>query len=75
MSETYSFDRQEGDVCVLVGDAGGQLCLPAGELPPDARPGDLFRMVEGVFAKLPEETEDRRRQVLSLQERLRRRNK
>lgn len=74
MGETYSFDRREGDICVLVGDDGGVLNLPVADLPDGAEPGDLIRVENGALTRLPDETEIRRRQVLALQRRLRRRN-
>jgi len=44
--ELYAVDRREGDVCVLVTDAGASIDVAAKQLPPDCR-------AEGVVIRVP----------------------
>ena len=44
--QLYIVDRREGDVCVLVTDAGSSVDVPAKQLPPDCR-------AEGVVMRVP----------------------
>ncbi len=68
----YSLDRFEGDVAVLVGEDETTLSVPCGELPSAAKPGDMLRPIDGVYAIDTDATQARREQILRLQRKLRR---
>ena len=69
---TYSVDRIEGDVVVLVDDAGHNVLISRSELPDSAGTGSILRLQGENYILDEAETEARRSYVLSLQEKLRR---
>jgi len=69
----YSYDRREGDLAVLVDEAGDSRTVPVTLLPPEATEGAMLRLQDDVFCLDTDAAEERRRQVLALQQRLLRR--
>ncbi len=69
----YSVDRFEGDVAVLVDDAGNSRDILRGMLPDNVRTGDVLQELDGVFVWNRTATETRRARILQLQNALRRR--
>ena len=61
--ETYIIDRFEGETAVLEGTGGGMRDIPRGELPPDARPGDVLRYENGAFRIDARATGERRADI------------
>lgn len=70
---TFSLDRIEGDVAVLIDDNDKTVNVPLSDLPSTAQCGDVLSIVDGAYCVDIEKTEKRRSYVLSLQEKLRRR--
>ncbi|MBQ9860228.1 MAG: DUF3006 domain-containing protein [Clostridia bacterium] len=66
----WSYDRREGDIAVLVDEQGNSCEIAVNALPSEAVEGMLLRQTDSGFVADGEATEARRRQVLSLQERL-----
>ncbi|MBQ1203517.1 MAG: DUF3006 domain-containing protein [Clostridia bacterium] len=71
----YSFDRQEGEIAVLVNDQGDSIEVPISSLPPHTKVGARLRQSDAGFVLDQEETVRRRQYVLDLQARLRSKNK
>lgn len=73
MSEirTYSVDRIEGDVAVLVDDDGHSASIPVLQLPASVRSGDVLHCRDDIYELDRSETDARRSLVLSLQDRIR----
>lgn len=71
----WSYDRREGELAVLIDEAGNSRVVPAETLPADAREGMLLRQEGETFLPDGAATDDRRRHVLSLQQRLLRRSR
>ena len=69
---TYSVDRIEGDVVVLMDDDGHSVHITLSELPDSAGTGSILRLQEDRYVLDAAETDARRSYVLSLQEKLRR---
>ncbi len=70
----YSVDRIEGEYAVLVGDSGPELPVLLAELPEGVREGNVLRLEDGVYRTDATEEQHRRSQILSLQDKLRRKN-
>lgn len=68
----FSVDRIEGACAVLVGDAGDELTVLLTELPEGIKAGNVVRAEDGVYQLDTAEEQRRRAQILSLQEKLRR---
>ncbi len=58
----YSIDRFEGGLAVLL-CGGRELAVKRELLPEDAAEGDLFRLEDGRYVHLPEQTRQRRREA------------
>lgn len=71
MEKLYSYDRREGDVVVLVDEAGRSMTLSLSALPEGAQEGDLLRHTADGFRIDRGATQSRRQRVLALQQRLR----
>ena len=69
---TYSVDRIEGEYAVLVGDNGPDRPVLLAELPEGVKAGSILRLEAGVYSLDATEEQQRRRQILSLQDKLRR---
>ena len=67
----YSFERVEDSVAVLIDDHGNAITVARGDLPPQARPGDVLRVCDGVYCVDSTETEARRERIRRLQDLLR----
>lgn len=70
MDKTFSLDRIEETLAVLIDRNGGVFRVLAHMLPPDAREGDLLALQGGRWTVLPEETAHRRDANFDLQESL-----
>lgn len=68
----YSLVRFEQELAVLEDDDETIHNLPRALLPADARPGEVFLRQGDAFLPAPEETARRRKEILRLQEKLRR---
>ena len=68
MAMTFSLDRFEEDVAVLIDRDGGCFSVLAHKLPSDAREGDLVALQNGVWTLLREETDKLRRELFDLSE-------
>lgn len=71
----YSVDRIEGNAAVLVDDDGRSVSVPVSQLPEAVVAGDILSLKDGVYSLNTAETEVRRAHALSLQNKLRRKNK
>ena len=71
MTGSYSFDRREGDLAVLVDSDGVSHLVPLTALPPEAREGQLLRKTATGYMVDADATDARRQRVLELQRRLR----
>lgn len=70
MDRTFSLDRFEDDLAVLIAQDGGRFAVLARFLPTDAREGDLVALRSGRWTILPQETERLRAELFDLQESL-----
>ena len=70
-ARTYSVDRIEGDVAVLVDDDGHSVPVPVSQLPASVISGDVLRLQDGIYELDRTETDARRSFVLSLQDKIR----
>ena len=70
MDKTFSIDRFEEDLAVLVSQDGGTFPVLARFLPSDAREGDLVALQAGKWTILRTETEKLRAELFDLQESL-----
>lgn len=70
----YSVDRIEGTYAVLVGDDGDDCSVLLTDLPEGMKEGAVVRLENGAYALDESEQQSRRSRVLSLQEKLRRKN-
>lgn len=70
-ASTYSVDRIEGDVAVLVDDTGHSVPVPVSQLPASICVGDVLRLRNGIYEPDRAETDARRSLVLSLQDKIR----
>lgn len=68
----YSVDRFEGDLAVLVDDEGNSRTEPLSALPAGTHEGSIFLLTEEGYSPDLDTESKRREQVLSLQEKLRR---
>ena len=66
----WSIDRFEGDTAVLIGEDEALMHLSRAELPSEAGEGSVVAFSDGEWILLPEETQDVRRTLFSLQESL-----
>lgn len=66
----WSIDRFEGDTAVLVGEDETVLQVSRAKLPSEAEEGSVVAFSDGRWIFLPEETQDMRRALFSLQESL-----
>ena len=73
--QLFSLDRIEGDVAVLLSDTGECCTVPLSQLPAIPENGKMYRVVGDGFVEDPVAEEERRAEVRSLQNRLRRKNK
>ena len=71
----WSVDRIVGDMAVLVDDNGNTRDIAMGELPDSIKEGVLLRLIDGVYITDKAATEMRKNAVLSLQDKLRRKQK
>ena len=71
----YTLDRLEGNVAVLVDEEGYSHPVPLAQLPTEVKVSDVVHCVNGQYCLAPQATEERRSYVLSLQDKLRRKNK
>ncbi len=69
----YSIDRFEGDIAVLIDEAGNRLDVPRDDLPSGIEAGDMVRLQDGVFQRDNDAAAARRAQIIALQNRLRNR--
>ena len=72
---TYSVDRIEGEMAVLVNEEGYSHPVSLTTLPAETKCGDMLQYIQGEYRLAPQATEERRAYDLSLQEKLRRRSK
>ncbi len=70
MDKTFSIDRFEEDLAVLIAQDGGYFPVSAHKLPPDAHEGSLVALQDGRWTVLQEETEELRQSLFDLQESL-----
>ena len=70
---TYSVDRIESDLAILVDEEENSYPVPLLELPTDIKVGDMLRWQDDCYCLDERMTQERRSYVLSLQEKLRRR--
>ncbi len=70
MNKTFSLDRIEETLAVLIDRDGGVFHVLAHMLPPDAREGDLLELQGGRWTVLTQETQRRRDANFDLQESL-----
>ena len=71
----YSVDRFEGDLAVLVDDEGISRTELLSALPEGTHEGTILLLTEEGYSPDPDTESKRREQVLSLQERLRRKSR
>lgn len=69
----YSVDRVEGAYAVLVGDVD-DVSVPLTELPEGVKEGSVLRLENGAYVLDSAEEQRQRNRILSLQEKLRRKN-
>ncbi len=69
---TYSVDRIESDLAILVDEEGNSFPIPLLELPTGIKAGDMLRWQDDGYCLDERVTQERRSYVLSLQEKLRR---
>ncbi len=72
---TYSVDRIEGEVAVLVDDDGRSVPIPVSQLPASVCSGDVLHCRDGVYELDRFETGARRSLVLSLQDKIRKKKR
>ena len=70
MEKSFSLDRIEEDVAVLIAQDGGCFPVLACKLPTDACEGDLVALRSGQWTILREETDKLREELFDLQESL-----
>lgn len=70
MDKTFSLDRFEEDLAVLISSDGGHFHVLARFLPPDAREGDVLALKSRRWTILPQETQALREELFDLQESL-----
>ena len=70
MNKTFSIDRIDEGLAVLIAEDGGRFRVLARCLPSDAREGDLVALLCGKWTILHEETERMRQALFELQESL-----
>jgi hypothetical protein len=70
MNKTFSLDRFEEDLAVLIDRSGGYFHVLTRFLPSDAREGDLLALRCGKWTILREVTDERREELFDLQESL-----
>ena len=70
MDKTYSLDRIEDIVAVLIAQDGCRYSVLSQKLPPDVREGDVLALRSGVWTILHAETERLRAELFELQESL-----
>ena len=70
MDKTFSLDRFEDDLAVLIDRSGGHFHILKRFLPPESREGDLVALRCGKWMILREETERLQKELFDLQERL-----
>ncbi len=70
MDKTFSIDRFENDLAVLIADDGGCFCILRHKLPSDACEGDLVALRAGAWIALREQTETLRTELFLQQESL-----
>lgn len=61
--EAFIIDRFEGNMAVLEDAGGAMRDIPRGNLPPDARPGDVLRYENGTFRIDAQATGKRRAEI------------
>ncbi|MGN0635284.1 MAG: DUF3006 domain-containing protein [Acutalibacteraceae bacterium] len=66
----WSIDRFEERFAVLISDAEETRTVLRTVLPPEAKEGEIVLFSDGRWVLLPEETEQLRRELFSLQESL-----
>ena len=59
----YIIDRWEGDYAILETDGGEMIDVPRGQIPPDAREGDVLSCQGGLYRVEEEETRARRARI------------
>lgn len=67
----YSVDRIEREIAVLVDEDGNSTDVPLAALPTGVKGGDMLRLNDGVYTRDDDAAAERRRQILALQNRLR----
>ena len=65
-NEKLTVDRFEGDIAVCETSDGGHVDIPKSSLPESVREGDVVIKLRGEYVADVEETESRRKRILSL---------
>ena len=68
----WSVDRIEGDVAVLIDENGNDTVAALADLPARLKEGMMLRLADGVYSVDEKAAQERKKVVLSLQEKLRR---
>lgn len=68
----WSVDRIEGDAAVLIDEAGNDAVVALADLPDHLKEGMMLRLADGVYSVDDRAAQERKKAVLSLQEKLRR---
>ncbi len=70
MDELLSVDRFEGETAVLEDEDGECRPVPRALLSPQAREGDLVRLIDGIYCPDAAATAARREEIRALEQRL-----
>lgn len=65
-----SVDRFEESFAVLVDDSENTITVKKSELPPEAKEGSVLKLEKGKYVLDTDEESDRRKRILSLQNKL-----
>lgn len=68
---SWSLDRIEENLAVLIGDDEKQIIVPIDQLPAGVKAGDCFTVSDGQYVYDPQETENRRNRISYLEQLLR----
>lgn len=63
----YSVDRIEEGIAVCEDENGGRMTVKVEELPFDVKEGDIISEQDGVLELLPDETQEKKKRMASLQ--------